>query len=145
MKATIQTCYRGAILLLFGFFMACDGDDPEPDPIAEMRTNIKTGSWRVSYFFDETDETHLFTGYTFVFNDDKTVRATKGTVAVSGMWELLWASNSEKLVLDFAVIEPFDELNDDWDILEVTESKIVLEDVSGGNGEIDYLTLEKIQ
>jgi len=40
---------------------------------------------------------------------------------------------------------PFDELNDDWHILNETSTKIQLEDVSGGSGEIDLLTFEKVQ
>lgn len=34
-------------------------------------------------------------------------------------------------------------LSDDWDVLERTDTKIRLIDVSGGNGGTDYLTFEK--
>lgn len=135
-----------AILLLSGFAMTgCDTETgPKPDPLAEVRAIIKTGSWEITYYFDGTDETGRFAGYAFVFNDDETVRAARNTEAVSGVWELQTVSNGHKLVLDFGANEPFDRLNDDWDIKEHTVSKIVLEDVSGGNGEIDYLTFEKM-
>jgi hypothetical protein len=38
---------------------------------------------------------------------------------------------------------PFDELNDDWHIIEETSTKIRLQDVSGGSGGTDLLTFEK--
>ena len=38
----------------------------------------------------------------------------------------------------------FDDLIDDWDFLSVSQTKIELFDVSGGDGTTDYLTFEKI-
>lgn len=37
----------------------------------------------------------------------------------------------------------FEDLNDDWDIVSVTENRIELRDVSGGNGGTDILVFEK--
>jgi hypothetical protein len=36
----------------------------------------------------------------------------------------------------------FEDLNDDWDIISHSPTKIELKDVSGGNGGTDYLTFE---
>ena len=38
----------------------------------------------------------------------------------------------------------FEDLNDDWDIVSISNNKIELTDVSGGNGGTDFLTFEKI-
>ena len=38
----------------------------------------------------------------------------------------------------------FEDLNDDWDIISVTSSKVELIDISGGNGGTDYLTFERL-
>ena len=38
---------------------------------------------------------------------------------------------------------PFEDLNDDWDFISQSSTKIELIDVSGGNGGTDYLTFEK--
>jgi hypothetical protein len=72
------------------------------------------------------------------------VQAVSPANTVEGTWSTRRSSNgSSKLVLNFAAGEPFEELNDDWDITETSNTLIKLRDVSGGNGEIDYLTLEK--
>ena len=135
----------GLTVVLFLLLMAtaCQDDDPKPDELADIYAGVQTGAWQITYFFDEQDETAQFDSYIFVFNDDKTVVATRDAKAVAGTWEVVAGSTHPKLVLDFAIIEPFDELNDDWEIQEYTESKMILQDVSGGNAEIDYLTFEK--
>jgi hypothetical protein len=48
------------------------------------------------------------------------------------------------LVLQFSEQTPFDEINDDWDIVSVSNSKIELSDISGGNGDMEYLTFTKL-
>ncbi len=49
--------------------------------------------------------------------------------------------------LDFNIVfqltNDFEDLNDDWDIISHSATKIELIDVSGGNGGTDYLTFEK--
>ena len=50
------------------------------------------------------------------------------------------------MATSFMVIDKLIEymdLSDDWDIVERTDTKIRLQDVSGGNGGTDYLTFEK--
>jgi hypothetical protein len=42
----------------------------------------------------------------------------------------------------FNVANDFEDLNDDWDIISQSSSKIELIDISGGNGGTDYLTFE---
>jgi hypothetical protein len=48
-----------------------------------------------------------------------------------------------KLVLSFATPANFVEISDDWQVIERTDSRIKLQDLSGGNGGTDYLTFEK--
>ena len=38
---------------------------------------------------------------------------------------------------------PFEEISEDWNVISRTATKIELKHVSGGDGSIDYLTLEK--
>lgn len=69
--------------------------------------------------------------------------ATKSGSSVSGNWSTGSDDSQSKLYLTFTAA-PFNELNDDWHIVQQTSSMIQLEDVSGGNGGTDYLTFEKI-
>jgi hypothetical protein len=62
---------------------------------------------------------------------------------VNGTWGTREDSGKTKLDLNFDDVNNFDELDDDWEILTQSSSKIELRDVSGGNGTTDLLTFEK--
>ena len=113
--------------------------------MAKLKANLETRTWKVTYFFDTQDETYHFADYVFTFNDDGTVVAARDAQAVNGTWTVSATRDKKtKLKLDFEIIEPFEELNDDWDVLQFTEDVVQLHDVSGGSGETDFLTLETL-
>ena len=62
----------------------------------------------------------------------------------NGTWAYDNSSSSEELVLQFSEQIPFDEINDDWDIVSVTNSQIELSDISGGDGDVELLTFIKL-
>ena len=140
----------------FGILTACSDDDSSStngNP-TEVVNTVKQGTWRVTSFMEDTnDETHHFTGYNFTFGDNNVVTATNGTNTYTGTWSVTDSSNSSddddnnNSDIDFNIMfttpENFTELNDDWDILERTDTRIRLRDVSGGNGGTDLLTFEK--
>jgi hypothetical protein len=55
------------------------------------------------------------------------------------------SDDDDDFILDFAVPESsdFEDLIDDWDFISVSNTKIELIDISGGNGGADYLTFER--
>lgn len=117
--------------------LACDASGGQvPGDFPAILTD---GTWYVNYFFDDQDETFLFNGYQFNFNADNTALADNGTNQVNGTWNLSGSSTPD-LILFFGTNSPFDELDEDWDILEATPQIIRLKHVSGGDGSIDFLT-----
>lgn len=110
---------------------------------------LMEGSWKITLLSDDgQDETYYFTGYTFNFKNDNTVTATSGANTVNGTWKLEKESDDDnpkhtELILSFPVAGNFDELNDDWHVINISDSKIELEDESG-DGSIDKLTFSKI-
>jgi hypothetical protein len=111
---------------------------------------LTSGSWKVVHFSEDgDDETNHFNGYSFSFNDDGSVVATNSSTTISGTWSLNKdnsnddSSSDVDLILNFPATNDFDELNDDWDIISQSDSRIELKDVSGGNGGSDLLTFEK--
>ena len=121
----------------------------------ELQSVALQGQWRITYFFDtDKEETDHFTGYVFTFGTDGTVSASNGTMEVTGTWSVTDDSSSfddspdDSSDVDFNLLfltpADFEELSDDWDILQYNASRIELIDVSGGNGDTDYLTFEKI-
>ncbi len=117
--------------------LACDTSGGQiPGNFTDILTD---GIWYVNYFFDDQDETFLFNEYQFNFNADQTALATNGTNPINGTWNLTGGSTPD-LILFFGTNSPFDELDEDWDILEVTPQIIRLKHISGGDGSVDFLT-----
>ncbi|MFM2360788.1 MAG: hypothetical protein RLY16_2781 [Bacteroidota bacterium] len=111
---------------------------------ANVTATVATGSWRVTYYWDtDHEETSNFTNYTFVFSGNGTVTATKDATVVNGTWTTRNDDSTIKLVLAFTTSANFIKISEDWQVVERTDTKIKLQDVSGGNGGTDYLTFEK--
>ncbi|MBT8275784.1 MAG: hypothetical protein KJO39_06565 [Bacteroidia bacterium] len=121
----------------------CENNTGGGDPIDPVifEQNLTTGVWYITYFFDDFDETANYDGYEFTFATDNTAQATNGTNTVPGTW-MFEGGSSPDLTLFFGTTDPFDELDDDWDILEATNEIIRLRDESG-DGSVDYLTFER--
>ena len=104
---------------------------------------LSSGTWFVfSYNDSGVDETADYIGYTLNFDaTNGTVVATNGSTTNNGTWAA--QSSDTILLLDFGVQFPFDEFNDDWDVLTFTENRVELEDISGGGSGTDTLILEK--
>ena len=148
------------------FVMACDSSDDSNDDnnnnsnSADLTSEImEQGDWQITYFNDSgEDQTNDFSGYTFVFNTDGTVVASNGTQTIDGTWNIYDdssnsssdddgnSSDDDDFILSFNVPETsdFEDLNDEWDFVSVSATKIELIDISGGNGGTDYLTFERL-
>ncbi len=99
------------------------------------------GTWFVSNYDEDGDnQTNDYAGYTLDFDSNGTVIATNG-IAINGTWDA--QNNDTKLFLNFNAF-PFDEFNDDWDVISSSNTEVVLRDVSGGNGGTDNLTFTKL-
>lgn len=144
MKKSLYSIAIIASIILF--VISCSKDDNSLNPSSESTSEfLKTGKWKITLLNDDgKDETYHFVGYEFTFESNNKVVATKNTSTVEGTWSTVLDDSKHKLVLNFGEVEPFDELNDDWDIIENSANKIKLRDVSGGNGGTDLLTFEKI-
>ncbi|WP_265200863.1 hypothetical protein [Aureitalea sp. L0-47] len=159
----MKTQILKTVLALFVSLMlvGCSDDDSNDtntnnnsNLVAEANQVAQSGSWRISYFWDSNkDETSNFTGYVFNFNSDGTLVATRNNDTVNGTWSVTDSSSSSSSSsndVDFNIFfnvpqsSDFEDLNDDWDIVSVTNTMIELTDVSGGNGDTDFLTFVKI-
>jgi hypothetical protein len=133
------------VLVLLSLTPSCKKDDNSTSNTnSNLSSTIQQGTWKVTSYIDSgTDETNHYTGYAFQFNSNGTVVATKTGSTVNGTWSNGTDDSQVKLYLDFGATNPFDELNDDWDVLEQSSTIIKLQDVSGGGSGTDYLTFEK--
>ena len=123
-----------------------NGDDSGDDTTdgsgtSDLNSVLTDGSWTIlTYLDDGIDETADFSAYAFVFDVNGVVTADNGST-VDGTWSVQDSGN--KLILDFGMDIPLDEFNDDWDVLLVTETRIELQDVSGGDDTTDTLIFTK--
>ena len=105
---------------------------------------LTTGDWYVTNYFDDVDETALFSGMVFNFASDGSATADDSGAVTNGTWSTSAGDETTlELNLNFGITIPFDELAEDWDVLEVTNDIIRLKDISGGDGTTDFLTFER--
>ena len=138
----------GLIILLFMVAVACNNEDSTNSNQTKVVNTVSSGTWRITYFYDtDKEETANFTGFNFTFGSSLT--ATKGSTTYTGTWSVTDSNSNDDSLDDlhfnilFTAPPDFEDLSDDWDILEMTDTKIKLIDISGGNGGTDYLTFEK--
>ena len=117
----------------------CSIPSPTPLLFSDILTN---GSWHVSYFYDDHDETYNYSGYNFNFNPNGTAIAIKNTTTINGNWQIHNENNYQKIEFNFngMVLE---ELEEDWKILEFTATTIRLKHESGSGTENHYLNFTK--
>jgi hypothetical protein len=104
--------------------------------------NLITGSWYVNLLEEDgVDHTANFNEYEFTFFGNGSATAVSNNNTVNGYWTAQMDSGNLDFILNFETTSngDFGELNDDWDVLEATQTIIRLSDVSGGGG-TDYLT-----
>ena len=112
-------------------------------PVPLVLSNVLTnGSWRVSYFYDLYDETSYYNGYVFNFNTNGSSFAVKNTNTVNGNWTIHTESSYQKIEFHFdgSLLE---ELEEDWKVLEYTNTIIRLKHESSNGSENHYLNFTK--
>lgn len=152
---------KGLVMLFMLIGMiACDdnGDDINPNTqaqISEVKSIAAEGQWVVTYFWDsDKDETISFTGYSFVFAANGSLIATKSATSITGQWSITDEDDDDDDSddddygdVDFNIVfstpADFEELTEDWHIISISDTKIELTHVSGGNGGTDFLTFER--
>ena len=117
-------------------FISCTKKDDSPGSVADA---VTTGTWRVTHFSERTNnETDDFNGYTFTFQSNGKVLASKGGVIKEGNWSE--STSSQKLVIDLGAKsdanKPLGELTDDWVITSKTATKINLTDDNSTSNEL---------
>lgn len=137
MKKTLFTIAAVAVIL----FAGCSKDDNSTSSVTKK---IGGTTWFVSYYWDkDKDETYKFQDYTFEFKSGSVAEALKSGTVQTGTWVYDTSDDShDHFIINFPVVSPLDDLNDDWHVVQITDSQIELKDESGSGG-TEYLTLKK--
>ena len=136
-------------------FTSCSSNDGDNNPPIEqiqiqVKNNVQQSTWRITKFIDSgEDETNHFTGYNFTFGTNGTLTASNGSNTFNGTWSITDSNSNDdsqddlEFIINFNLTNDFEDLNDDWDFVSQSSTKIELIDISGGNGGTDNLTFEK--
>jgi hypothetical protein len=130
-----------ALLLLSALtFGACHPDDNN----APLNTPA-SGQWKVSFFFDKQEETGYYNGYVFEFGSNGSLNISRSGQNWTGTWATGIDDSKNKLEITVNGSHPseLEELEEDWLIIEMTDSFMHFEHLSGGNGDTEVLKFVK--
>jgi hypothetical protein len=144
------------IYLLLVFALACDDDETIPvnEEIRDVMEIATEDEWTITYFFGtDKEETNSFAGYIFTFESDNVLKASGDSNIYMGSWTITDSDPDDRagdhddigFDLTFASPPDFEDLSDHWQVITISNVKIELKNVSGGNGGTDLLTFEKTQ
>lgn len=118
--------------------------NPNPNPIPlDFIQVLTSNTWKVSYYFNDKEKTYIYKGYSFVFNANNTVIATKDGVAKNGTWFTKVSNGKREFQIKIAT-DLLKELDESWKVLEFNATQLRFRDPSDGINETDYLYFEKI-
>ena len=146
----LKTILMAILVAGIGLFHHSCSDNNEPivDQVSsQVESQIQSKTWRITHFNDSgKDETAHFTGYSFTFEKEGKFIAENGSNRFEGTWQIMDDNSGDdsqddlELIIYFNLTNDFEDLNEDWDFISSSATKIELTHISGGNGGTDMLT-----
>lgn len=120
-----------AICLVVSQLISCKKEvaNPSSTPIT---ASAVAGNFTVGSFVSSNDQTSVFNGFAFTFNENGTIVATKGSNTFNGTWRFDDSNNTE-IKISFSTA-PLNDLNGSWHINELNDDHLSL---SSGEAEND--------
>lgn len=140
----------GLTVLCALFTYSCTKDDTSSDNLnnasASSRNIENSGTWFVTHFSEGTTiQTSLFANYAFQFLSNGVITGSTINETITGTWRAVADSGKSKIVISFPAINSFNELSEDWELIEESGAVIKLKHISGGNGGDDILEFGRSQ
>lgn len=105
-----------------------DFDDDDVDTSA-LEAVIQSGNWKISYYFDDTDQTIAYSEFTFEFYEDGTVIARNGSEENIGTWAAYGDDGELELEFEFDDDnELLDEISEDWEVTMFSTTQLELQE-----------------
>lgn len=127
----------------------CDEDDDNDyndDDVdnADLFAILSGSTWKVTYFFTTVDQTSEFEGFQFILQADGSATLTNGSISYKGSWETSGDSGMLQIELEFEELTLLDQVDDDWKVIQYSDTQIVLESAEPKDGVVAKLTLQKV-
>jgi len=111
----------------------------------ELVDILKEGLWIVANYNDNgEDYTGNYNDFVLDFKTEFVVTATKGDDIVNGTWTVVNDSGTLKLELDFGEVIPFDEFNEDWLVVDITTTRVEVNNLDDSGAEESNLVFERM-
>lgn len=122
------------------YLQDCAPSEPgNPDLVFEEV--LATGSWYVSYFFRESDQTGDYALYDFTFIADGTSSTTGEPAIIAGTWDTFSEDGQQHIAFVFSSGQ-LEELEESWIIDGFSQTTVQMRYESGGSG-TRYLNLTR--
>ena len=127
------------IILLFVFciaFCSCQKVETTPSSDTDIAVQVTQGTWVVNSFIDsqKRDRTAKYGTYSFVFSANASLKIIGSGTTLLGNWTTQKEGTKDRLVLTFATVsvpEEILDLNDNWYVMEKTDSSIKMQKING--------------
>lgn len=103
---------------------------------------ITSTPWKISYYFHDSEKTSGYHGFTFVFNSNYKVVATKSGISYNGTWSTKVNNGVREFQLKFES-DFLKKLDEGWKVFEFNISQLRFRHTEDNNDN-DYLYFEKI-
>lgn len=111
-----------------------DENDDEGDQATEIGSYLSVGTWGVSSYTAQEDQTDEFVGMVLTFDSKEDIKVVQGDVEFEGEWEAITNTDTPLLLLEFEDTRnhPLFNLEDDWTIISMDSAKFELQKVKNG-------------
>ena len=135
-KITIRKNASTCIAIIFLAFImpACKDHDVASQSPQAIETLLQSGDWQITLFFDGKNENNGLREFVFSFKKDGTVVASNQHMNHTGNWSITQGHNRAiTLSIEFPAVEPIIALNNEWEVIENSDSLIRFENAAGNN------------
>jgi len=115
---------------------------PQNSNSIDFVQTLTSGSWKITYVYDDGNKTNLYSNYILIFNSNNTVSATRNGTTKNGTWATSTSNNLRTFNLAFNS-NPLIGLNKLWSGFEFNDTQLRFRNTNQGNNETDYLYLQK--
>lgn len=120
-----------------------DHNDDDADD-TDLINALLAGQWKVAQYFAGTDQSELFADFVITFHADGTTVSSDGHSSIAGEWETNGDDGTLVLDLELGETMPFDNMPDDWQVVEFDDVQVKLKNVDTDDESESTLVLQRI-
>lgn len=123
------------------FFTGCSKSNNSTSNTTDISNQLTASNWGIHYYYaNGTDNSKLFTSYTFTFKKDSTLILSNTTESYNGGWYTQKKSDgSVQFTINIASLTTVQLLNNNWKIVSNDGTLITMKDFSPTEDKVLHL------